>query len=141
MIRDGHVIRDDAVVRDGVMFRDGVMSRDRGSATAELATGLPALFAMVLFAVGLIWTVSLQARCGDAARIGARVAARGDDDASVVRWASQAAPPDARVTVTHGAEFVQVAVTCPVGVDDRWPLTDVQAVAVTVAEPPPAGAG
>ena len=51
--------------------------------TAELALALPTL--MLIIAVG-IWmqsAVALQARCQDAARAGARAAARGDPDGMI----------------------------------------------------------
>jgi len=76
--------------------------------TAETAVALPAL---VLLAVMLIWGVvaaATQIRCVDAARVGARAAARGDADA--VALATAAAPRGAAVQVTEDAETVRVTV-------------------------------
>ncbi|MFD9125517.1 TadE family type IV pilus minor pilin [Kitasatospora sp. NPDC059571] len=79
--------------------------------TAETAVALPA---MVLLAALLIWglvAASAQIRCVDAARAGARAAARGDADAADV--ARAAAPPGATVEVVQEAESVRVTVEAP----------------------------
>src|ERR1700712_3339361 len=84
---------------------------DRGSVTAELALGLPSL--VLLLAVGL-WlqsAVALKARCLDAARAGARAAARGDA-APLIRSAMAAAlPRGATVSIGHHGADVAVEVT------------------------------
>jgi Flp pilus assembly protein TadG len=79
-------------------------------ATAELAAVLPALVAVLLAAVWVLTAVSAQERCVDAARVGARAAARGESDAVVRRWAGALAPPGARVTVVRGTGTVRVEV-------------------------------
>ncbi|MFI2607381.1 TadE family type IV pilus minor pilin [Kitasatospora sp. NPDC018619] len=79
--------------------------------TAETAVALPAL---LLLAVMLIWGVlaaAAQIRCVDAARVGARAAARGEADA--VELARAAAPPGAQVRVTVAADTVRVDVEAP----------------------------
>ncbi|MDH6578980.1 TadE family type IV pilus minor pilin [Kitasatospora sp. MAP5-34] len=76
--------------------------------TAETAVALPAL---VLLSAMLIWgvvTASMQIRCVDAARVGARAAARGDVDAIVL--AQQAAPAGAVVQVSQDGDTVRVMV-------------------------------
>lgn len=88
---------------------------EAGYATAETAVVLPA---MVLLSAMLLWGVlaaAAQIRCVDAARIGARAAARGDGDAEALAAARQAAPSGADVTVERGARTVRVAVTVPFG--------------------------
>ena len=55
------------------------MSRDRGSTTAELAVGLPALVLLLLFALGAVDAVLARMQCVDAARDAALAAARGGD--------------------------------------------------------------
>ncbi|MEV6207437.1 TadE family type IV pilus minor pilin [Kitasatospora sp. NPDC051914] len=80
-------------------------------ATAETAVALPA---MVVLAAMLVWAVLATAgevRCVDAARVGARAAARGDTDAEAL--ARAAAPPGARVEVAQGTETVRVTVEVP----------------------------
>ncbi|GAA4855446.1 TadE family type IV pilus minor pilin [Kitasatospora terrestris] len=79
--------------------------------TAETAVALPAL---VLLAAMLIWAIvaaAAQIRCVDAARVGARAAARGDTDAVSVALA--AAPAGAEVRVEQAAETVRVTVEAP----------------------------
>jgi hypothetical protein len=78
--------------------------------TAESAVVLPVL---VMFAMALVWglmIVAAQIQCVDAARTGARAAARQDPSETVVRLAREAAPPGAEITVSRGAEHVRVVV-------------------------------
>lgn len=84
---------------------------DAGFATAETAVALPAL---VLLAAMLIWAVlaaAAQIRCVDAARVGARAAARGEADPAAL--ARSAAPPGADVRVAVDADTVRVTVDAP----------------------------
>lgn len=70
--------------------------------------------ALVLLAAMLIWGVlacSAQIRCVDAARVGARAAARGEPDAAT--QARSAAPPGASVQVAGDARTVRVTVRVP----------------------------
>ncbi|OKJ16914.1 TadE family type IV pilus minor pilin [Kitasatospora sp. CB01950] len=86
-------------------------SPDAGTVTAETAVALPAL---VLLAAMLIWGVvaaGAQIRCVDAARSGARAAARGDGDAAAV--AAAAAPKGAKVAVVLDATTARVTVEVP----------------------------
>ncbi|MFI9151122.1 TadE family type IV pilus minor pilin [Streptomyces sp. NPDC053367] len=83
---------------------------DRGFVTAESAVVLPVL---VMFALALVWgllVVVAQIQCMDAARTGARAAARQDPEDAVVEAARGAAPPGARVTVTREGDLVRVVV-------------------------------
>ncbi|MBQ0884118.1 pilus assembly protein [Streptomyces sp. RM72] len=78
--------------------------------TAEAAVVLPVL---VVFAMALVWgllVVAAQIQCVDAARTGARAAARQDPDDAVVEVAREAAPRGARVTVSREAGLVRVVV-------------------------------
>ncbi|MEV4558355.1 TadE family type IV pilus minor pilin [Kitasatospora sp. NPDC049285] len=84
---------------------------DGGMVTAETAVGLPAL---VLLAAMLVWGVvaaGAQIRCVDAARVGARAAARGDAGAAAL--AAAAAPRGATVSVSLEAEVARVTVQAP----------------------------
>jgi hypothetical protein len=79
--------------------------------TAETAVVLPAL---VLLAAMVIWGVVAaagQIRCVDAARVGARAAARGDAEAAAL--AQAAAPAGAVVRITRDAGVVRVTVEAP----------------------------
>lgn len=78
--------------------------------TAESAAVLPVL---VLFAMGLVWgllAVGAQLQCVDAARTGARAAARQDPADAVVQVTREAAPEGATVTVSRGEGQVRVVV-------------------------------
>src|SRR5665648_723931 len=85
-------------------------SGEHGMATAEFAVVLPALvliLALSLGALGLAWD---QVRCVDAARAGARAAARGDSRGAVILVASRAAPSRARVSMATSSALVRVSV-------------------------------
>ncbi|MGI5456650.1 TadE family type IV pilus minor pilin [Streptomyces sp. CA-249302] len=84
---------------------------DRGFVTAESAVVLPVL---VMFATALVWgllVVAAQIQCVDAARTGARAAARQDPPDAVVGVALEAAPRGAKVTVSREGDQVRVTVT------------------------------
>lgn len=83
---------------------------ERGMATAEFAVVLPAVVLVLALswgAMGLAWD---QIRCVDAARAGARAAARGDSPGAVMLVAGRAAPSGALVSVEPRGDFVQVSV-------------------------------
>ncbi|MBW8819874.1 MULTISPECIES: TadE family type IV pilus minor pilin [unclassified Streptomyces] len=83
---------------------------DQGFVTAESAMVLPVL---VMFAMALVWgllVVAAQIQCVDAARTGARAAARQDPAEAVVRVARDTAPRDAQVTVAREGDRVRVVV-------------------------------
>lgn len=93
-----------------VRRRDRFPAGDRGFVTAESAVVFPVL---VMFAMALVWgllAVATQIRCADAARTGARAAARQDPAGAVVELARGAAPRDAEVTVSREGDQVRVAV-------------------------------
>ncbi len=92
--------------------RDGV--RDRGTVTAELALGLPAVVGLLLVVLVLSAAATSQLRCSDAARAGARAAALGEDTAAVVRIADRLAGAGATVHVDRAADWVTVTVRRPV---------------------------
>ncbi len=78
--------------------------------TAEAAVVIPALVVLV---AGLLWGLMAavtRIQCVDAARAGARAAARGETDDGVARAVRSAAPPGARTKVTKDGELVRVAV-------------------------------
>ncbi|MEU6992979.1 TadE family type IV pilus minor pilin [Streptomyces sp. NPDC046465] len=78
--------------------------------TAEAAVVLPTL---VLFTMALIWTLlaaSAQIQCVDAARAGARAAARQDPEGLAVAAARRAAPRGASVSVRREGDLVRVEV-------------------------------
>ncbi|GGY08700.1 TadE family type IV pilus minor pilin [Streptomyces hiroshimensis] len=91
----------------------GVLRRrdsDGGYVTAEAAMVLPAL---ILFGTALIWglmAAAAQIQCVDAARAGARAAARSDPVGVAVASARSAAPPGSRIAVMREGDLVRVRV-------------------------------
>ncbi len=106
---------------------------DGGFVTAETAVVLPVL---VVFAMALVWgllVVAAQIQCVDAARTGARAAARQDPADAVMGVAREAAPRGARVTVSREAGLVRVVVVAAPPVLHGLPF-EVREEAVASAE-------
>ncbi len=109
--------------------------------TAETAVVLPVLLLVLAGAVCALVLVGAQLRCVDAAREGARAAARGEDGPSVARIAGAVAPDDAVVAVGGGDGAVRVEVTAEITPLGPLPLrVRVSAVAVARLEPGADGA-
>src|SRR3954463_8155197 len=92
--------------------------REAGMVTAETAVVLPVLLLVLVGAVAAVTAVGGQLRCVDAAREGARAAARGEPVAVVEALVARAAPDGATTRVSEGADDVAVTVTvalAPVG--------------------------
>jgi Flp pilus assembly protein TadG len=104
--------------------------------TAETAVVLPVLLLVLAGAVAAVVVVGAQLRCVDAAREGARAAARGDDAATVASIVGTAAPDGATVTSTRDGDEVRVAVVVEVAPLGPIPLRiEVSAQAVGRLEP------
>ena len=82
----------------------------RGSVTAEFAVGLPAVVAVLAVALSAVAGATAQLRCVDAARAGARAAARGESAAATVAAAKDAGPAGATVMVSRVGTKVRVQV-------------------------------
>jgi hypothetical protein len=110
-----------------------------GAATAELAVALPALVLVLALALAGLDVGIAQVRCVDAARIGARLLARGEPAGAALAEVRAAAPRGADVDVEVTAERVGVTVTAaPPGL--LQPLRAVlgpRATAVARLEVPP----
>lgn len=111
--------------------------RERGSITAETAVAFPAL--VIVLAVGL-WGVSAagaQVACVDAARAGARAAARGEPEPEVRAAVLRAAPPDARVSLSRDPTTTRVVVQAAARplVKNLFPALRLRAQAVAATEP------
>ncbi|MGV9210820.1 TadE family type IV pilus minor pilin [Micromonospora sp. RB23] len=105
---------------------------DRGSFTAELAAGLPALLLLLLAGLTAVNAVSTQASCLHTAREAALATAR---DASKADG-EQAAPPGTEVSVSIDGERVRATVRAPVrALGGRLPRITVVATAVAAVEP------
>ena len=104
--------------------------------TAETAVVLPVLLLVLAGAVAAVTIVGAQLRCVDAAREGARAAARGEDSAAVAQIAGQVAPDGAATTTSVDDEQVRVRVTVEVAPLGPLPLSvELSAEAVAVREP------
>lgn len=106
---------------------------ERGSATAELAVGLPALMLLLLFSLGAVDAVIARMQCVDAARDAALAGARGGDGDGAGR---DRAPRGASVSVDRSGERVRAEVSTvvrPLG--PHLPGIAVWGVAVADAEP------
>ncbi|WP_405919913.1 TadE family type IV pilus minor pilin [Streptomyces longwoodensis] len=107
--------------------------------TAEAAVVLPVL---VAFAMALVWgllVAAAQIQCVDAARAGARAAARQEAPDAVVEMARSAAPEDAEVTVGREGDQVRVVVVARPPLLRGLPF-EVREEAVAVAEDAEVGA-
>lgn len=94
-------------------MRSSETGSDRGAVTAEAAMAIPVL---AVFALALVWALmaaSAQIRCVDAARAGARAAARSEPAAQVREAALSAAPDRARVEVERAGALWRVRVAAP----------------------------
>lgn len=101
--------------------------------TAEAAVVLPVL---VMFAMALVWgllVVAAQIQCVDAARSGARAAARQDPAEAVVQVVRDTAPRGAKVTVGREGDQVHVVVVAKPPVLSGLPF-EVREEAVALAE-------
>ncbi|MFI2783670.1 TadE family type IV pilus minor pilin [Streptomyces sp. ALB3] len=106
---------------------------EQGAVTAEAAMALPVL---VAFVVALVWALvaaSDQIRCVDAARAGARAAARSEPEGAVRSAALEAAPGRARVAVERTGGLWRVRVEAPTPGPGSLGLT-LSAEAVAAAE-------
>jgi hypothetical protein len=88
---------------------------ERGYVTAETAITIPVLILVAGFLVWGLAAAVAQIECVDAARAGARAAARSEPAADVLQAARQAAPSGARVSAGRDGPLVVVRVTVP------WP--------------------
>ncbi|MGW4230383.1 TadE family type IV pilus minor pilin [Streptomyces sp. NPDC004980] len=91
---------------------------------------------LVAFALALVWALVAaadQIRCVDAARAGARAAARSEPEAAVLSAAREAAPGGARVDLARTGELWRVRVESPTPGPGRLALT-LSAEAVALAE-------
>ena len=126
------------ILRCGV-YRGRFLRRgDRGSFTAELAAGLPALMLLLFAALAAVAAVATQLQCLDAAREAAIAAARGESGPAA---AGRIGPAGSDVTVQIGAETVTVTVRARVGVlGSHLPALTVRGRAVAAREPEAGGA-
>lgn len=75
---------------------------------------LPVLVFLLAAALAAVSVVTAQLRCTDAAREGARAAARGESDAAVRQIAASSAPDGSAVSVTRHGDTATVEVSASV---------------------------
>ncbi|HEX6471444.1 MAG TPA: TadE family type IV pilus minor pilin [Streptosporangiaceae bacterium] len=105
--------------------------------TAEIAVALPALVLVIAVALWGVSVAAAQVACVDAARAGARAAARGEPLPAVRSVVARAAPAGARVTVRRDGELTKVSVRVelhPPGLGEMAPIV-VREHAVAATEP------
>lgn len=128
-------------VQDTVGRRAGTVWRrwrswvacERGSFTAELAAGLPALMLLLVAGLTAVNAVGVRVSCVDAAREAALAAARGETGTAA---GSRYAPEGAEVTVTVTGDRVTATVRAPVRtLGARLPRLVVSGEAVAAVEP------
>ncbi|MEU1122403.1 TadE family type IV pilus minor pilin [Streptomyces sp. NPDC005899] len=111
----------------------GSRAADLGAVTAEAAMAVPVLVAFVLALVWALAAAADQIRCVDAARAGARAAARAEPEAMVVSAAREAAPGRSRIAVKRDGDVWRVRVEAPTPGPASLALT-LNAEAVALAE-------
>lgn len=107
---------------------------EAGSVTAEAAVALPALVVVLLASLAGLAAMAGQVRCVDAARAGARVAARGEPDTVARAAAAQAAPDAAVVSLSRAGGLVRVEVRARVSLGPRLGSVTLAAAAVAADE-------
>ncbi len=110
----------------------------RGSVTAEAAVALPSLLLVFAAAVWGVQAAGARVACIDAARAGARAAARGEPLAAVRSVAVRAAPQEADISVRRDTQRVTVRVVARIRPGGRllsmFPALVVRARAVAAPE-------
>lgn len=96
-----------------VVGPDARETRDAGMVTAETALALPAVVLVLALALTGVRVAIDEIRCVDAARAGARAAARGDPAEEVEALARRAAPTGASITTSVAGGDVTVTVVAP----------------------------
>jgi Flp pilus assembly protein TadG len=114
--------------------------RAEGAVTAELAVAMPAVLVVLAAVLSVGQAVLAQVSCVDAARAGARAAARGDalDDVRQTALTAVAGAPQpvgaADVDVVQGGDVVVVTVSRPVRLMVLGPAVRVSGRAVAMRE-------
>ncbi|WP_131735668.1 TadE family type IV pilus minor pilin [Actinomadura roseirufa] len=110
-------------------------------ATAEIAVALPSLVLVTAIALWGVLAASAQLACADAARTGARAAARGESLAAVRALVVKAVPAGASVRLRRDGATVEVDVSTPVKAPKATGLPPLVVHAHAVAETEPGVGG
>jgi hypothetical protein len=110
---------------------------ERGSVTVEIAVALPALVVVMAVALWGVSAAAAQVACVDAARAGARAAARGEPVAAVRAAVLRAAPHGSSVDLVQDSLTTRVAVHAMLRSPIRtlFPALVLRADAVAATEP------
>ncbi|PZG37381.1 hypothetical protein C1I98_25605 [Spongiactinospora gelatinilytica] len=105
--------------------------------TAETAAVLPSLMVVLAAAIWAVAVVGAQLECVDAARAGARAAARGESIEQVRQLVADLAPDGAEVAVLRDARTTRVSVSAQVRPKwgERLPAVSVGSDAAAITEP------
>ncbi|GAA4632757.1 hypothetical protein GCM10023196_067550 [Actinoallomurus vinaceus] len=105
--------------------------------TVETAVAFPALVLILAIAMWGVSAAAAQVACVDAARAGARAAARGEPLAEVRAAARRAAPPGASVWIDRDPRTTRVVVRAVVSppVRSLFPSLRLRAQAAAATEP------
>lgn len=87
--------------------------RDAGYVTAETAVVVPSLVLLLVMALWGVMAAARQIQCVDAARAGARAAARGESPEGVRAAVRSAAPSGTQTRTRRSGELVRVRVRVP----------------------------
>jgi hypothetical protein len=111
--------------------------RQRGSVTAETAVAFPALVVVLAVALWGVSAAAAQVACVDAARAGARAAARGEPQSEVRAAVLRAAPPRARVSLSRDPATTRVVVQAEARppLKGLFPPLQLAAQAIAATEP------
>ena len=108
---------------------------ERGSVTAEYAVLLPVIILCIALVLGASGVGIERIQVEEAARVAARMVARGDDSAAVTHAVTKVSVPGTQVATSHGSEFVEVTLTARSVVPVLgWVLPEHRVSAHTVAE-------
>ncbi|PSK99419.1 hypothetical protein CLV63_103143 [Murinocardiopsis flavida] len=111
---------------------------DHGTVTAETAVALPSLMLLLGIALAAIHAATTHLSCVDAARVGARALARGEEPDAVHTLIDQVAPPQARARISTDSRFARVRLSAPVPIAPGLPGPfEVHAEAATPVEESP----
>ena len=102
--------------------RRTVRPGERGAVTVELALAMPVLVAVLGLVLWAVSAAGLAMDCTDAARAGARAAARGDSEAAVRALVDRAGPRDAVLVLEHRGGLVSVTVRARTSPPGPFPL-------------------
>ncbi|MGH3374087.1 MAG: TadE family type IV pilus minor pilin [Actinoallomurus sp.] len=110
---------------------------ERGLVTAETAVAFPALVVVLAVALWGVSAAAAEVACVDAARAGARAAARGEPETAVRAAVLQAAPPNAHVVLSRDPAITRVVVQAEVRppLKALFPALRLHAQAVAATEP------